>query len=295
MFGTCAYCSSLVAAQGTWNKVNSMISNPSFQRPAVLLSPGRCQVPLCKRRACGQADPSKGLRCARHAATARSCVIEGCEGHPIGKAFADHLGPAGFRCGRHGGGCNVAGCTRVHWGRVSSPDQNGPPGRRCYKHGGKTCTIPGCYCKPARHVREFDELGPPGVRCQRHCQKKSGPRHRRDLVGKSPPLPGTCNRADGKGWRCKRPVASGSRVCEYHYTAHVQKQRSKRRAACVNSVAKRPRSRVERQVSLTGWNMMKYCDTCSVLHFAHAVPMSISTAERMVERRGLLCFWWAWR
>lgn len=209
----------------------------------------RCEVPLCKRRACGPAG-SEGLRCARHRAS-KCCTMPGCRRQILGRALADHLGPAGFRCGRHGGGCNVAGCARAHWGTVQGPDSLGPAGRRCFKHGGKTCSISGCLCKPARHVRELDGFGPPGIRCQKHCPKKSGPRNRREgAAGKSLPMPGTCNRADGKGWRCKRPVAPGSRECEYHYMAHVQKQRSKRRAVCATSLAKRPRGFAESQTSL---------------------------------------------
>ena len=80
------------------------------------------------------------------------CNALGCNNRPLGLvAVADALGAAGYRCGTHGGGCNVEGCTRSHWG-FAVDDNYGPAGRRCYKHGGKTCSLPGCQCKPVRHV-----------------------------------------------------------------------------------------------------------------------------------------------
>ena len=103
------------------------------------------QVALCQR-------PASGGRCSLHRETMRTCNALGCNNRPLGLvAVADALGAAGYRCGTHGGGCNVEGCTRSHWG-FAVDDNYGPAGRRCYKHGGKTCSLPGCQCKPVRHV-----------------------------------------------------------------------------------------------------------------------------------------------
>lgn len=187
----------------------------------------RCEVALCQR-------PASGGRCSLHRETMRTCNALGCKNRPLGLvAVSDALGAAGYRCGTHGGGCNVEGCTRSHWG-FAVEDNYGPAGRRCYKHGGKICSLPGCQCKPVRHVRDPDHFGPPGIRCKKHCLKKSGPMQRRSKPSAAttviPVHPAQCGRTDGKGWRCKRPVRSGSRHCTYHYTVHVAQQRLTRRS-----------------------------------------------------------------
>lgn len=218
-----------------------------------------------------------GWRCDAHGGRL-PCNAPGCGRSSVGRVWRDDgVGLAGHRCYQHGarrcevplcqrpatshnrcalhhdsprkssarGNCNVSGCTRTHWGTVKMEDDFGAAGRRCFKHGGKTCSIAGCRCRPARHVREPDDFGAPGIRCQKHCLKKSGPRRRRTEGTTPGPVSvsrdGRCIRADGKQWRCKRPVPEGSTssFCPHH-ALWLQKRGKHRRSILTDAEAPLP-------------------------------------------------------
>ena len=129
---------------------------------------------------------------------------------------ADHLGPGGFRCGRHGLPCTVRSCTRIPWGRVEVADKYGRAGRRCWLHGGKTCNVPGCLSRPVRRVAESDHQGVAGIRCAAHSgnhfASSDGPKkhHKRGV------------HADIR--QCQRNVRSDIRPrCQRNVSADVRK------------------------------------------------------------------------
>ncbi|CAE7435787.1 COX2 [Symbiodinium sp. CCMP2456] len=165
-----------------------------------------------------------GRRCLEHSAHSR-CTVQGCHRLSTRRVAADHLGPAGSRCSRHGLPCTATGCSRIPWGRVEVADKYGRAGRN----------HPASYDGPKKHhkrgvhadIRQCQRNVRSDIRsrCQRHahdlrkCQPAS--------VAATPQVhevetvqlaeEDRCTYSDGKSWRCGRPRKEGQRVCEYHW------------------------------------------------------------------------------
>merc|ERR1712224_1126237 len=103
--------------------------------------------------------------CKRHRRD--MCNVEGCTTLARGKIRdPDAIGPAGPRCGKHGGGwsCRVPGCLNQARANVPYADEWGPPGPRCaFQHGGMRCNIPGCTTLGRARVAFADQFGEPGM------------------------------------------------------------------------------------------------------------------------------------
>ena len=227
-----------------------------------------CNVPGCGRFKVARvyhrdAYSLAGPRCCRHGA--RSCNVPGCSRYARFKECQDSLGAAGRRCTLHcskslcfvpgcqrigtrtrkvegssassqvvcevhRGGCRVAGCRRISWGRVQGADELGPAGRACWLHGGKACNIPGCKSRPI-HLLENGL----GARCKRHSEVKQKRKARStsqfdqslELLDQD-----RCHFKNGDGWRCKHPKDMASkRYCEHHeawYRRRLERMRQKR-------------------------------------------------------------------
>ena len=99
--------------------------------------------------------------------TARGCLKKGRQVQLV----EDALGPAGWRCQRHGQKrlCNVACCNRPRAWRVATDDFFGLAGDRCVTHGARSCEVHGCFRFARTRVYLPDEFGLPGRRCPLHC------------------------------------------------------------------------------------------------------------------------------
>jgi len=115
----------------------------------------------------------RSMGTARTGQEPRRCSVDGCSSLRQGARIphSDSLGPAGYRCKRHGGRrrCSVDGCPRWSECRIPNSDRFGPPGIRCLRHSdAKKCTANGCAKQSQRRVYNADRYGPPGGRCKRH-------------------------------------------------------------------------------------------------------------------------------
>jgi len=94
-----------------------------------------------------------GPRCKKHGGGER-CTVSGCEKASSGRTQeSDNHGLPGPRCSNHGGGirCNLPDCNKLSRGRIPN-DEMGPAGYRCYKHGGRHSVENGVVTKFDKHV-----------------------------------------------------------------------------------------------------------------------------------------------
>jgi len=154
-----------------------------------------CSVEGCWEKGVKVVEPSDvpGERgryfCAQHAK--KHCVVKHCPFIGRKKIPKDHLGPKGYRCGRHGAfkKCVFPGCELN--GKYITKDTCEVQGLACLVHSGRPCSVPGCNRGGVVTILNEDRFGAPGRRCEMHgkvcsvfnCWRVGNRRREKDAMG----------------------------------------------------------------------------------------------------------------